>query len=160
MFKNKIEPSRNHEKHNQTGITVKIHVNHDGVRATAIMMRSIAANCKFGCRSFSKHTTSAVCFIVVMKKKICVSLLATIRSDLNAHFTLRFCYKTEKLLATILNSTCRTYYFSLWTNTDCALWWLLWLFDIHFWQLWSYSTNQIIWTILTRILKLYWFGLF
>ena len=44
MFKNKTEQNRNDEKYNQTGITVKIHTNHDGVRATAIMLRSIAAS--------------------------------------------------------------------------------------------------------------------
>ena len=44
MLKNKTEKNRNDEKYNQTGITVKIHTNHDGVRATAIMLRSIAAS--------------------------------------------------------------------------------------------------------------------
>ena len=33
MFKNKTEQNRNDEKYNQTGITVKIHTNHDGVRS-------------------------------------------------------------------------------------------------------------------------------
>ena len=33
-----------YEKYSQTGITVKMHTNHDGVRATAIMLRSIAAS--------------------------------------------------------------------------------------------------------------------
>ena len=33
----------NDEKYNQTGLTVKIHTNHDGARATEIMLRSIAA---------------------------------------------------------------------------------------------------------------------
>ena len=28
----------NYEKYNQTGITVKIHISHDGVRATAFML--------------------------------------------------------------------------------------------------------------------------
>ena len=36
--------TKNDEKYNQTGLTVKIHTNHDGVRATAIMLRSIAAS--------------------------------------------------------------------------------------------------------------------
>ena len=44
MFKNKTEQNKNYEKYNQTGIAVKIHTNHDGVRATAIMLRSIAAS--------------------------------------------------------------------------------------------------------------------
>ena len=44
VFKNKTGQSRNDEKYNQTGITVKIHTNHDGVRATAIMLRSIATS--------------------------------------------------------------------------------------------------------------------
>ena len=33
MFKNKTEQNRNYEKYNQTGIAVKIHTNHDGVRS-------------------------------------------------------------------------------------------------------------------------------
>ena len=44
MFKNKTEQNRNDEKYNQTGITVKIHTNHAGVRATAITLKSIAAS--------------------------------------------------------------------------------------------------------------------
>ena len=36
---NKTKHKRNDEKYSQTGITVKIHTNHDGVRATAIMLR-------------------------------------------------------------------------------------------------------------------------
>ena len=43
MFKNKTEQNRNDEKYNQTGITVKIHSNHDGVWANMIMLKSIAA---------------------------------------------------------------------------------------------------------------------
>ena len=35
--------TKNDEKYNQTGLTVKIHTNHDGARATEIMLRSIAA---------------------------------------------------------------------------------------------------------------------
>ena len=35
---------QNDEKYNLTGITVKIHINHDGIRATAIMLSSIAAS--------------------------------------------------------------------------------------------------------------------
>ena len=42
MIKNKTEKNRNDGKYNQTGITVKIHTNHAGVRATAITLRSIA----------------------------------------------------------------------------------------------------------------------
>ena len=37
--KKKTEQNRNGEKYSQTGITFKIHTNHDGVRATAIMLR-------------------------------------------------------------------------------------------------------------------------
>ena len=44
MSKNKTEQNRNDDKYNQTGLTVEIHTNHDGVRATAIMLRSIAAS--------------------------------------------------------------------------------------------------------------------
>ena len=42
--KNKTERNRNDEKYNQTGLTVKIQTNHDGVRATEIILRSIAAS--------------------------------------------------------------------------------------------------------------------
>ena len=44
MFKNKAEKNRNDEKNSQTGLTVKVHSNHDSVRATAIVLRSIAAS--------------------------------------------------------------------------------------------------------------------
>ena len=39
--KEKIEHNRNDKKsyYDQTWITIKIHINHDGVRATAIMLR-------------------------------------------------------------------------------------------------------------------------
>ena len=37
VFKNKTERNRNDEKYNQTGITVKIQTNHDGVWANMIM---------------------------------------------------------------------------------------------------------------------------
>ena len=37
------EKRPNYDKYSQTGITVKINTDHDGVRATAIMLRSITA---------------------------------------------------------------------------------------------------------------------
>ena len=40
----KTEENKNDKKYSQTGIIVKIHTNHDGVRATAIMLRSIPAS--------------------------------------------------------------------------------------------------------------------
>ena len=42
MFKKKTEQRRNDKRYNRTGITVKIHTNHDGVRANMIMLKSIA----------------------------------------------------------------------------------------------------------------------
>ena len=39
VFKNKTEQNRDDENYSQTGITVKIHTNHDGV-----MLRSNAAS--------------------------------------------------------------------------------------------------------------------
>ena len=51
MVKNKAEQNGNDEKNNQTGLTVKIHSNHDSVRATAIMLRSIAASSSCDLRS-------------------------------------------------------------------------------------------------------------
>ena len=44
MFKSKTEQNKNDEKYSLTGITVKIHTNDDGFRATAIMLKSIAAS--------------------------------------------------------------------------------------------------------------------
>ena len=44
MLKTKTEQNRNDEIYNQTDVTVKIHTNYYGVRATAIMLRSIAAS--------------------------------------------------------------------------------------------------------------------
>ena len=43
-LKNKTEQNRNDKKCSQSGITVITHTNHDGVRATAIMLRSNVAN--------------------------------------------------------------------------------------------------------------------
>ena len=43
-FKNKTEQNRNDKKYSQSGITVIIHTNHDGVRATAMMLRSNVAS--------------------------------------------------------------------------------------------------------------------
>ena len=37
------EKRPNYDKYSQTGITVKINTDHDGLRATAIMLRSITA---------------------------------------------------------------------------------------------------------------------
>ena len=51
MIKNKAEQNGNDEKNNQTGLTVKINSNHDSVRATAIMLRSIAASSSCDLRS-------------------------------------------------------------------------------------------------------------
>ena len=43
-FKNKTEQNRNDKKYSQTGITAKIHTNHDGISTTAIMLRSNLAS--------------------------------------------------------------------------------------------------------------------
>ena len=43
-FKNKTEQNRNDKKYSQRGITVMIRTNHDGFRATAIMLRSNVAS--------------------------------------------------------------------------------------------------------------------
>ena len=51
MIKNKTEQNRNYEKYNQTSITVKIHTNHAGVRATAITLRSTAVSSSSDLRS-------------------------------------------------------------------------------------------------------------
>ena len=42
-LKSKTEQNRNDEKYSKTGITVTIHTNNDSVRATAILLRFIAA---------------------------------------------------------------------------------------------------------------------
>ena len=43
VLKKKTEQNRNDKKYSQTGTTVKFLTNHEGARATAIMLRSIAA---------------------------------------------------------------------------------------------------------------------
>ena len=43
-FQKQNSTEQNNEKYNQTGITVKICTNHDGVRANAIMLRSIMSS--------------------------------------------------------------------------------------------------------------------
>ena len=42
--KKKTEKIKTDEKYSQTGITVQIHTNHDSVRMTAIMLRSITTS--------------------------------------------------------------------------------------------------------------------
>ena len=44
LERDKTGQNWNNAKYSQSGITVKIHTNHDGVRATAIMLRSNAAS--------------------------------------------------------------------------------------------------------------------
>ena len=45
VYKVRIQKqNRNDRKYSQTGITVKIHTNHDGIRTTAIMLRSNLAS--------------------------------------------------------------------------------------------------------------------
>ena len=39
----KIKQNRNDQKYSQTGITFSVHTNHDSVKATAIVLKSIAA---------------------------------------------------------------------------------------------------------------------
>ena len=41
MFKNKTEQNRNDEKNYQTGLTVKIHSNHDGIAANMFTLWQI-----------------------------------------------------------------------------------------------------------------------
>ena len=50
-FPNRKIRTRCHLVYNQTGLTVKIHSNHDSVRATVIMLRSIAASSSCDLRS-------------------------------------------------------------------------------------------------------------
>ena len=63
MLKNKAEQTRNDEKYNQTGITVKIHTNHDGVWVNMIMLKLIAAPSSRRCPAITvkqaSETTSA-----------------------------------------------------------------------------------------------------
>ena len=50
-FKNKTEQNRNDRKYSQSGKTVIIHTNHDGIRATAIMLRSMVASLEIASES-------------------------------------------------------------------------------------------------------------
>ena len=45
VLKSKSEQNRNYEKYSQTGITVKIHTNHAGISATAIMRIALQKVC-------------------------------------------------------------------------------------------------------------------
>ena len=64
MFKNKTEQNRNDEKSSQTGITVEIHTNHDGVRATAILLRSYAASSSLRYYKTNREALAVLCSLV------------------------------------------------------------------------------------------------
>ena len=179
MFKNKTEQNRNDEKYNQTGITVKIHTNHNGVKANMIMLKSIAA-----CSSWrslvittvipvipsdlhvlvnsavihsKKHSPCTVCFLpCCMKKLACFYEL----------FFLFFCFlfSWSSLNISLQDSILETetsgksVKFNLPNYLVCKLSQIvnfdgfLTLMVWHFWQFLSCTANQITWTILTGIL--------
>ena len=61
-FKNKTEQNRSDKKYSQCGRTVIIHTNHDGVRATAIKLRSNVASSEIASeaslRNYIDHPSS------------------------------------------------------------------------------------------------------
>ena len=60
VFKNQTQQNRNDENYNQNGMTVKINTNHEGVRATAIMLRSIAASSSWRTPVIAENEASEV----------------------------------------------------------------------------------------------------
>ena len=69
VIKNKTEQNRNDEKYNQTGITVEIHTNHAGVRATAITLRSIASSLSWRSSVFAVKQASGTTSAALRVKK-------------------------------------------------------------------------------------------
>ena len=82
MFKNKTEQNRNDDKYNQTGITVKIHTNHDCVRANTIMLRSIAARSSWQSPVIPVKQASETTSAALREKKIkaCSDILSDVLS--------------------------------------------------------------------------------
>ena len=60
VFKNQTQQNRNDENYNQNGMTVKINTDHEGVRATAIMLRSIAASSSWRTPVIAENEASEV----------------------------------------------------------------------------------------------------
>ena len=60
VFKNQTQQNRNDENYNRNGMTVKINTNHEGVRATAIMLRSIAASSSWRTPVIAENEASEV----------------------------------------------------------------------------------------------------
>ena len=63
-------------KNNQTGITVKIHTNHDGVRATTIMLRSIPASLSWRSSVIAVKEASETASAALWVKKLELALIS------------------------------------------------------------------------------------
>ena len=163
MIKNKTEQNRNDEKHNQTGITVKIHkwisfpirsmeghISHcSRVSRRCHPERSLCSG-KFDCRSLIKHSPWTDVFYLSCEKLACFYEPQFCWVSLNISL-LDSVLETKKLQAQVLNSTCRNIQvFNLLQNVNFDGFWTLMVW--HFWQLQSCTANQIIWAILTGIL--------
>ena len=142
MIKNKTEQNRNDEKHNQTGITVKIHklisfpirsmeghISHcSRVSRRCHPERSLCSG-KFDCRSLIKHSPWTDVFYLSCEKLACFYEPQFCWVSLNISL-LDSVLETKKLQAQVLNSTRQIFKFS----TSCRMWTLmafeLWWFDI------------------------------
>ena len=60
-----------------------------------IFMHEDFSEFEFSCRSSIKHSPWAVCSVIVMWKKVCVFLWATIRPDFPEQFTSTFCIRDQ-----------------------------------------------------------------
>ena len=89
MFKNKTEQKRNDEKCNQTGITVKIHTNHDGVWANMIMLKSIATRSSWRSPVITVKQASETTSAALRVKKACSDILSDALSR-KSHQSLQF----------------------------------------------------------------------
>ena len=94
MLKNKTEQNRNDEIYNQTGVTVKIHTNYDGVRATAIMLRSITASSPWWCPVIVVKQASDTASAVLRVKKRASSDILPDALSARPHQSLQPSFKT------------------------------------------------------------------
>ena len=139
--------NRNDEKYNHTGITVKIHTNHDGIITTVLtahrskLLISISGHCsEESLKNYISRPSSFMFLWIILSfihktnalsslfsncqvKKTCLFLLATIWREFTKHFIFRVCTKTKKTWGIIVKLDLQNF---------CRLWTLMvW----HFWQL-------------------------
>ena len=161
MFKNKTEQNRNDEKYNQTGITVKIHSNHDGVWANMIMLKSIAVRSSWRSPVITVSLRNYIGRPSSEKVRACSDILSDASSG-KSHLSLQpsfaalspraiFIFRWIRLSFIQKTLALNSLFSTLSCEKTCVFWrWTLMVW--HFWQLQSCTANQIIWIILTGIL--------